>query len=194
MHTTPFPTPPAARTPRRHGATRQRGITLVEACIVLAITAVSAATAAPGMQTLIDARRLEGTARQLATDLHFVRGEAVARNLPLRLSVQASAGGSCYVIHSGAAGACTCAAASPAATCTGDALEIKTVALASTTRIAVQSNAASMLFDPLHGTASPTATLRVTGPRGQAVHHVVNVMGRVRSCSPVSALPGYPVC
>ena len=52
----------------------------------------------------------------------------------------------------------------------------------------------SVLFDPLHGTASPTATVRVTGLSGRAIHHVVNVMGRVRSCSPLGAVPGYRVC
>ena len=187
MKTTPVSTPPAAR------LQGQRGITLIEACVALAMTAIAATTAAPGLQELIDGRRLEGTARQLGTDIHFVRSEAVARNLPLRLAVRTDATGSCYVIHSGAAGACTCEAVGPAR-CTGEALEIKTVALAATSPITLQSNAASMLFDPLHGTASPTATLRVLGSRGRAVHHIVNVMGRVRSCSPAGAMPGYPAC
>jgi type IV fimbrial biogenesis protein FimT len=50
------------------------------------------------------------------------------------------------------------------------------------------------LFDPLHGTSSPTATLRVLGMNGRAVHHVINLMGRVRSCSPSTTVPGYPAC
>jgi len=36
--------------------------------------------------------------------------------------------------------------------------------------------------------------LRVLGANGRAVHHVVNVMGRVRSCSPLNAMPGYTAC
>ena len=40
----------------------------------------------------------------------------------------------------------------------------------------------------------PTGTLRVLGSQGRAVHHVINVMGRVRSCTPLGAMPGYRAC
>jgi type IV fimbrial biogenesis protein FimT len=53
---------------------------------------------------------------------------------------------------------------------------------------------ASVLFDPLHGTSTPAGTWRVIGTGGRAVHHVINVMGRVRSCSPQAAVPGYRAC
>ena len=171
----------------------QRGITLIEACIVLAVTAIVAGSAAPSMQSLIDARRLEGAATQLATDIQFVRSEAVARNEALRLSVHAAPAGSCYVIHTGNADQCGCADAGPAQ-CSGDAQQIKTVTIATAERVALQANVASVLFDPLHGTSTPTGTLRVTGANGRAIHHVINVMGRVRSCSPQAAVPGYRAC
>ena len=173
--------------------TRQTGVTLVEACAVMAVTAILASTAAPGMQGLIDTRRLDGAATQLATDIQFVRTEAVSRNLPVRLSIHATAGGSCYVIHTGNAAQCTCDEPG-AARCSGGARQIKTVALAAADRVSLESNVGSLLFDPLHGTVSPTGTLRVLGSQGRAVHHVVNIMGRVRSCSPLAAMPGYRAC
>lgn len=172
---------------------RQRGVTLVEACTVLAVLAVLVSTAAPNLQGLIDSRRLDGAATQLATDIQFVRTEAVARNLPVRLSFHATADGSCYVLHTGNADQCDCSAPGPA-TCTGDARQIKTVTLTAADRVSLQTNTASVLFDPLHGTSTPTGTLRLVGPQGRAVHHVVNVMGRVRSCSPLGAMPGYRAC
>lgn len=174
-------------------ARRQRGVTLVEACIVLAVTAILASTAAPGMQDLIDARRLDSAAWQLAADIQFIRTEAVARNQPLRLSFHGSPAGSCYVIHSGAANQCRCAAPGPAE-CEGDAREIRTVTLAFADHVSLHANVGSVLFHPLHGTSSPTGTLRVLGTRGRAIHHVINIMGRVRSCSPQSAMPGYGAC
>ena len=175
----------------------QQGITLIEACIVLAVTAVVAGSAAPGMQRLIDARRLDGAATQLATDIQFIRTEAVARNEALRLSWHAAPAGRCYVIHTGNAGQCDCSnigvTAGPAQ-CSGGAREIKTVTIAAAERLDLQANVASVLFDPLHGTSTPTGTWRVIGTGGRAVHHVVNVMGRVRSCSPQAAVPGYRAC
>lgn len=172
---------------------RQRGVTLVEACTVLAVLAVLVSTAAPNLQGLIDSRRLDGAATQLATDIQFVRTEAVARNLPVRLSFHVTADGSCYVLHTGNADQCECSAPGPA-TCTGDAREIKTVALTAADRVSLQTNVTSVLFDPLHGTSTPTGTLRLVGQQGRAVHHVINVMGRVRSCSPQGAMPGYRAC
>lgn len=174
-------------------AHRRRGATLIEACVVLAITAVLAASVMPGMQTLIDIRRLDGAATELATDIQFARAEAVARNEPLRLSVRSNANGTCYLIHTGAAADCNCQSPGPAQ-CIADAQAIKTVVLGAADRIRLDSNAGSVLFDPLHGTSTPTATLRLLDSQGRAVHQVINVMGRVRSCSPSPAMPGYRAC
>ncbi len=171
----------------------QRGVTLIEAGIVLAVIAIAAGAAAPGMRDLIDARRLDGAATQLATDIQFIRTEAVARNEALRLSFHATSAGSCYVVHTGNADQCSCSAAGPAQ-CSGAAREVKTVTIAAAERVTLQANAASVLFDPLHGTSTPTGTLRLTGAGGRAIHHVINVMGRVRSCSPQAAVPGYRAC
>ena len=171
----------------------QRGITLVEVCAVICIGSILAAAAAPNLQGLIDSRRLDGVATLLATDIQFARSEAVARNLPVRLSFYANANGNCYVVHTGNADQCTCDTSGPA-TCNGDALQVKTVALTTADRVSLQTNVASVLFDPLHGTSTPTGTLRLVGQQGRAVHHVINVMGRVRSCSPQGAMPGYRAC
>ena len=172
---------------------RQQGLSLIEVTVTMAVAVVLAGTAAPSLFDFIGTRRLEAAATQLASDIQFVRTDAVARNQPVRLSFFNSADGSCYVIHTGAAASCSCAATGPA-TCTGSAMQLKTVQLAVRDKVSVQANTGSVLFDPLHGTASPTASLRVLGATGRAVHHIVNVMGRVRSCSPLNAMPGYAAC
>ena len=174
-------------------ARRQRGITLIETCVVMVITVVLGSTAAPSLRGLLDTRRIDRAATTLATDIQFVRTEAVARNQPLRLSWHAMPDGSCYVIHTGNAAQCACNAGG-STTCTGGALELRTVLLPSADRVHLQTNVSSMLVDPLHGTVSPTGTLRLIGDDTRSVNHVVNVMGRVRSCSPLSAVPGYRAC
>jgi len=172
------------------------GFTLVEAAITVAIAAITLSTAVPSFASFVETRRINGVAAQLATDIQFVRSEAVLRNSALRLSLHEDAARSCYVLHSGLAKQCSCDDDGPAK-CTGDAREIKTVVLPAHDRIRVQGNVASILFDPLHGTSTPAGTLKVVADSGRAVHHVVNIMGRVRTCSPVGAAPavaGYRVC
>ena len=172
---------------------RQAGVTLIEAVIVVAIAAITASSAAPAFNRFIEKQRLDGAAAQLAADLHFTRAESVLRNGSLRLTVQTKPWGSCYVVHSGAAGECACAESGPAQ-CIGDAREVKTVQWPAAQKIALQGNVSSILFDPLHGTSTPTGTLKVVAASGRALHHVVNVMGRVRTCSPRGSVPGYAVC
>jgi type IV fimbrial biogenesis protein FimT len=166
------------------------GFTLIETVVVVAVTGIVMTTAMPSLNGLIDAQRIHGAASQMASDLQFARSEAVLRNQGVWVSFQADA--ACYVIHTGTADQCRCSTSGPAH-CEGDAQAIKTVALDSE-RINLQSNVASLRFDPLHGTASPATTLRVIGPHGRAVHQVVNIMGRVRSCSPQALVSGYRAC
>jgi type IV fimbrial biogenesis protein FimT len=173
---------------------KQAGVTLVEACATLAVATIVATSAAPSMQQLLDARRFDGVASQLASDLQFTRVSAVARNQRVRFSLQTDAAGSCYVIHTGSADACRCGAGAGPAVCGSGAAEIRTVRLPASDRVSVQANVASILFDPLHGTSTPTGTLRVIGSNGRELRHVVNVMGRVRTCSAQGNVGGYRAC
>ncbi len=175
--------------PRR----RQRGVTLIELCIVAAVLAVVAATALPGLQTLIDGRRLGGTAGQLGADLQLVRVEAIARNEPLRLTLSQTPSGSCYLLHTGDAADCRCDDGG-VARCHGLGTALKTTLVPLADRVAISANVRSLLFDPLHGTVTPTATLRVLGADGREIRHVVNVLGRVRSCTPDGKVAGYRPC
>lgn len=167
----------------------QHGLTLVEAAVVVGIVAAAATTATPGLQRLIDQRRLDAAATQLAADLQLARNEAIARNRVVRVSRDEALG--CYVLHTGPAGSCRCSADGSAA-CDAGSTAFRSAAPAH--RVALQSNTGLMAFDPLHGTVTPTATWRVIGADGRAINHVVNVMGRVRSCSPDAAVPGYRAC
>jgi type IV fimbrial biogenesis protein FimT len=178
---------------RTTGPGRDQGLTLLELAIVVAIAAIVAAAAAPSFTALIDARRLDSAATRLAADIQFVRSEAIARNRSLRLSISAGIGATCWIVHTGGADDCGCDGVR-GAVCAGDARAIKSVVLPSTERVSVVGNVASIVFDPLHGTSTPTGTLRLVGARGSAVHHIVNVVGRVRSCSPAGAVPGYSPC
>lgn len=170
-----------------------RGLSLIECCITLAIASVLVGTAVPSFDSQVKTRRLDGTAAELAVDLHYVRTEAVARNQGVRIGFQNSAAGSCTVIHTGAAADCPCDSGG-VAQCVNGATALKTVFHPAGNGVSVRANVASMRFDPTNGTVAPAGTVQVTAADGRAVHHVVNIMGRVRSCSPGGAFKGYRAC
>lgn len=195
MQTAPTPALPSTdgHLRRRPQAPRvQRGLTLVEALVALAIGAIVLSAAVPGMRASLERRRLDGIAAQLAVDLRYARSEAVARDRTVRFSFSSPAGGGCYLVHTGTAAGCSCSGGRPA--CGGGALLLRGVATDAAGGVALRSNVASIAFDPLHGTATPTATVRAAASSGDAVQHVVNILGRVRSCSPGGAVAGWPAC
>ena len=171
----------------------QQGATLVEAGMITAIAAITLSTATPGLQRLVEARRLEGVAAQAASDMQFARSEAVLRQHALRFSLHTATWGGCWVVHTGAADDCECGESGPAR-CAGDARALKTVQVPASDRITLNADVDSMLFDPLHGTSTPAGTLEIVAASGRAIRHVVNVMGRVRSCAPDAAMPGLRAC
>lgn len=170
---------------------RQTGATLVESAAVMTVLAVVAGSAVPGFDRALQRQRLEGAAVQLETDIHHARSLAVAQNMPLRISFDNAAG--CYVIHTGAAGQCTCAG-DGTATCQGGAQSQRSVSVAAGAHLGLRASVRSVLFDPLRGTSTPTATIRLESRNGTALHQVLNIMGRVRSCAPNGVLEGYPRC
>jgi len=181
------------RQPARRRA--QAGITLVETTVVTSVLAILTGLAVPSFDSSMQRRHLEGAAAQLETDIHYARSLAVARNAPLRISFEAGDGGSCYVIHTGAPSQCSCAADGTAMSmCQGDAVAERAVRFEPGGSVSLRSNSRSVLFDPTKGTSSPTATVRLQARNGTAIHQVMNIMRRVRSCCPAPALNGYRRC
>jgi type IV fimbrial biogenesis protein FimT len=148
--------------------------------------------ALPGFESVRERRHLEGVASQLETDLQLARSLAVAQHRSLRISFGSDAAGSCYVIHSGGAEDCHCSTDGPV--CAAGAEAERHVHLGPDAPVTLNANVRSMLFDAVRGTVTPTGTVRVVGRDGRAVHQVVGVMGRVRSCAPAPGLPGYRTC
>ncbi len=172
------------------GRAATRGYTLIEMMATVAVAGVVMTAAVPSVAGWIEQQRLKGVAGELAADLQHARTEALLRNEPVRISF---IGNACYVVHAAEVPGCRCEA-DGTARCDDGATPIKAVALPAEAGLALQSNVRSVLFAPGHGTASPTATLRVSGAQGQTVQHTVNVMGRVRSCVAQGAVAGYGRC
>jgi type IV fimbrial biogenesis protein FimT len=161
---------------------QQRGVTMVEACITLAIAGILAGSALPSFKDSLDKRQVEGFSSEVGTDLRYARSEAVARNTGVRVSFHQA----CYVVHTGSRDDCVCDGQGPAV-CTGEAVALKTVNAASARGVQIVANVPSLRFDPINGTTSPTGTVCTVPASGRSVHHVVSLMGRVRTCSPAAA-------
>lgn len=174
-------------------ARQQRGVTVLESLIAVAVTAVALGAAMPGFEQTRELRHLEGVAAQLETDIMHTRSLAAAQNRGVRMGFESLQAGTCYTVHTGAANACSCNA-SGVATCIAGAEAIRTVFFPAQGPVAVRANVRSILFDPRLGTSTPTGTLRVEGRGVAAIHQIVNIMGRVRSCSPTPELAGLPRC
>ena len=179
--------------PLARPARRQRGVSLVDSLIALCITAVALGTALPEFNKARERHHLEGAAAQLETDIMYTRSLAVARNQGVRMGFESLQAGTCYTVHTGAANACSCDA-DGVATCSAGAEAIRTVYFPAQGPVALRANVRSILFDPRLGTSTPTGTLRVLGRGDAAIHQIVNIMGRVRSCSPAGSVAGYPRC
>lgn len=170
---------------------RHRGITLVEMAATLAIVSIVAGAAVPAFEQARERRHLEGAAAQFETDLQFARSEAVAQGRTLRLGFDDAA--ACYVVHDGAHGECRCTAGG-APVCEPGVTPLRSVALPAGAGLRLASNVASMSIDARYGTVTPTATVRFSGRSGAALHQIVNVMGRVRTCAPGGAAMGVRAC
>jgi type IV fimbrial biogenesis protein FimT len=172
----------------------QRGVTLIEAMCVLVITSIAIGSALPGLGSLRQRVSLSGVAAQLETDLQLARSQAVAMNRTVHFSLREAQGATCYMVHTGPATECSCGAPGQPAVCSGGSELLRSVSLAERDDVQVRSSVKSLTLDPVKGTVTPTATLRVESRDGRAIHQVVNIVGRVRSCSPQGRVAGERAC
>ena len=183
---------PTVQAPNFHAAQRRvrqlsRGVSLVEMLCVLAILLVLLASSLTMFNDLRLGQRLHAVAALLETDIHLARSIAIRSGESVRLVVQAlPAGGSCYMLHNGAGDACTCSD-DGSARCEAGVQLLRSEGQPATAGVVLAEPSHSMLFDGRSGTVTPTATLRLASRDGQVIHQVINIMGRVRSCSPTSA-------
>lgn len=180
------------------GTKRQRGVTLVEAAATLCICGISATIAVGTLSTTLVKQRLAGVSAELATDLRYARSEAVARGQQVRIAFFTSEPASCYVIHTGPKGSCSCNSVG-VTTCSADAQQLKTQHMAHDRRVRLidRSIDNSIGFNPTNGTVTPTLTVNAIADDGRTISTIVNIMGRVKHCTPRNEnerVSGYPIC
>jgi type IV fimbrial biogenesis protein FimT len=187
----PTMTPTRTASPRRQG--HAHGLTLIDLMCALAVTVVLLGSALPSWVAYMHSQGLRAVTETMETDVQYARTVAMTTDRTVRLAIQGHTGGtSCTMVHLGSASACTCQA-DGTARCTGDG-ELLRVSLQKPSRGATLTTVGkSLVFDAGKGTVSPAATLTVTGSNGRSVRQIINILGRVRHCSPDGAA-GFARC
>lgn len=193
---------------------KQRGVTLIESIVVLAIMAAVVAFATPSFIDMMITQRMRGMDAQLTTDLQFARSQALALNTQVRVIAGSNTSLSCYaVIATDTPSLCDCTK-TPGSICSGSAVEIRTVQVDQSSSVSIGSIApatSSLVFYPVDGSTNPykgdaavTPTPIVfsisidggTGSRKKRLTTTIQTTGRPSVCydSSYATISGFPVC
>lgn len=185
----------------------QRGVTMVELIITVAIVSILATMAAPSFITMLDRNRIKGAAETLYSEMQFARSESVYQDRAIVLSFTKTSNSDwCYGL--------TDVVVAPATVVVGcDCTAANSCMVGGTERVTESSdlndmplttltfNTAGLLpltstrFNPLRGT-SDNGTAGFTSPLNNQVNVVLSTVSRVRYCSPAGAANvfNYPNC
>jgi Tfp pilus assembly protein FimT len=170
------------------------GFTLVEACIAMGITATLLSQAVPAMTRMRHEQQLRGASEVLATDLRLARSEAMRIGRSVFFRISGKGANACYLLHTGARNDCDCAGGQASCPAPGSTV-LRAEWLPAGQSLHLSSNVETMQFEHVRGLVTPTGTIEVSLDDGRAIHQVVAITGRVRSCSAGNArFAGMPKC
>ena len=192
---------------------RDRGFTLVELMMVIAVVGVLLLVAAPSFRDFIEMQRLRGVSNELVTDIQYLRSEATRRNERMGIVFGGSGSGSgnarvdCYTLFRAPSqfSWINCDCTRPAgAVCTGELRTVK-VANSQGVRLRIPSGLPqSFRIDPVSGgvvpqqledgTALTSYRIDVSGVRRGQLRTTVSAAGRASTCSPDASVGGVPTC
>jgi prepilin-type N-terminal cleavage/methylation domain-containing protein len=190
----------------KNGFSAQKGFTLIEVLIAIAVVAIVASLALPSYRSIIEKRQVTSGAEQLAAFLSAVQMESVKRSENITVSYQSGANW-CIGVATGV-DACDCTDTDPAtADCVIDS-QVRVVNNSNLTYPDVVSaidGDGAFIFDPARGliyddsgfAAFDEAELEMVSADGTYAMNVqITSTGRVKMCSDSDdkAVPGYKTC
>lgn len=167
----------------------QRGITLVEVMVVVAVIGILAGLALPSYQDMIERNRLKQAAEALNSDLQWMRTESIKRSCNLNVSFNTAVWS--YTIFR-TAGTCTCPTGTNCDDRTGIGSAFPGITM---TSASFGLGGTSTAYDFRRGTADFAGNVQFSSSN-YTVKVVVAQVGRVRICNIAGStgLPGYETC
>ncbi len=179
--------------PRVSEGFTQKGFTLVELIVAIAIFAILAAMAVPSFNSFIDKYRVKRAADTLSAFLINAKSEAIKRNKTVSAVITVADVGSTWCVGMTDAAAADCVCSTPD-TCQIDVVDrvINSTSFKGVKLIGPVTGHA-FKFKPLRGTVGGNATVELKSAAGLEVNVVVASFGRIKLCSP-SGSGGYETC
>lgn len=186
---------------------KNHGLSLIELMVSLALIAGLTVAGLPAMARQRSRQQASTQGWQLQADVLLAQSLSVSQGRPVRWAWLPASPETlaCWWLMLGSATGCRCpeptavtrTAVSPpgqafdqAATCpNGTVLLTRTL----TSPWSLSSTATSVVFDPVRGTATPTFSLSLLQGNEVWLKHIINISGRLRSCSDRS-IAGWPSC
>lgn len=154
---------------RQWPGSSHHGFTMVELLITVVILAVLAAIAVPSMRELIARQRVESVAKELATDMRYLRTEAIQRRRDVQILFLSSTSSTCYVLYTPGVngGNCQCARTDGLPICgdpnvQGAHREFKSVTVARDRGIVLSADPDSLNLGGLNGLPRGNQILRAS--------------------------------
>jgi prepilin-type N-terminal cleavage/methylation domain-containing protein len=173
-------------------ARSQKGFTLIELMVAIAILGILVTLAAPSFNAFIDKYRVKRAADTVSAFLINAKSEAVKRNQPV--TAVAGGGGGNWCVGMTEEATCDCLTAGA---CQIDGVD-RVVQGASFKGVSLNGPDPGHAFEfkPLRGTVSGNDTVELQSVNGLQINVRVGTVGRVRLCSPSGSgnVGGYPVC
>lgn len=160
---------------------KNRGLTLLELMIVLAMLAVVSSLALPSFGAAAQRARLKNSAEILAADLAEARFQAAQRGQSLFVDFQAGSDW-CWAVAT--APGCACGSAQPC--------QLKTVRASDHPGIKLLEPQATA-FDP-SGAAVVVGSAVFESARGERLRVNTSLLGRTSVCAAGAPVPGYGAC